>query len=50
VSADRDTAKARFGLSGRSLILTFGLLSPNKGIETVIRALPGVAMPVKESA
>lgn len=42
VSADRDTAKARFGLSGRSLILTFGLLSPNKGIETVIRALPGV--------
>jgi hypothetical protein len=42
VSANRDTAKARLGLSGRSLILTFGLLSPNKGIETAIRALPDV--------
>lgn len=42
VSADRDTEKARLGLSGRSLILTFGLLSPNKGIETAICALPSV--------
>ncbi len=37
-----ETLKARFGISGRRLLLTFGLLSPNKGIETVIRALPAV--------
>ncbi len=42
VHADHDTEKARMGLSGRELILTFGLLSPNKGIETAIRALPAL--------
>jgi len=40
--ADRDAEKARLGLAGRTLILTFGLLSPNKGLETAIRALPAV--------
>ena len=40
--ASRDAEKARLGLSGRTLILTFGLLSPNKGIDTAIRALPDV--------
>jgi glycosyltransferase involved in cell wall biosynthesis len=35
-----DAAKARLGFSGRSVILTFGLLSPNKGIEVVIDAMP----------
>ena len=40
--ADRETEKARLGLSERSLIFTFGLLSPNKGIETAIRVLPAV--------
>jgi glycosyltransferase involved in cell wall biosynthesis len=37
-----DTAqhKEQVGAAGRRLLLTFGLLSPNKGIETVIRALP----------
>ena len=40
--ASRDVEKARLGLSGRTLILTFGLLSPNKGIDTAIRALPAV--------
>jgi glycosyltransferase involved in cell wall biosynthesis len=34
--------KAEFGVPGRRLLLTFGLLSANKGIETVIRALPEV--------
>lgn len=34
--------KAKFGVADRRLMLTFGLLSPNKGIETVIRALPKV--------
>ena len=35
--------KARFGFSGHTVLLTFGLLSPNKGIETMIRALPAIA-------
>jgi glycosyltransferase involved in cell wall biosynthesis len=39
---DSDALKAKFGVDGRRLLLTFGLLSPNKGIETVIRALPAV--------
>ena len=37
-----DDNKARFGLAGRPLMLTFGLLSPGKGIETVIKALPAI--------
>ena len=41
--ADIDAAKARFGFTGRKILLTFGLLSPNKGIETIIRALPAIA-------
>src|SRR3546814_13854378 len=32
--------KRRFGLDGRDVVLTFGLLSPNKGIEVMIAALP----------
>ncbi|MBB5375916.1 glycosyltransferase involved in cell wall biosynthesis [Deinococcus metalli] len=39
---DRDVEKANLGLAGHEVILTFGLLSPNKGLETAIRALPGV--------
>src|SRR3954447_965640 len=35
-----DAAKARLGFGGKSVILTFGLLSPNKGIEVVIDAMP----------
>jgi glycosyltransferase involved in cell wall biosynthesis len=34
--------KNRLGVEGRPLILTFGLLSPDKGIELVIDALPAV--------
>jgi glycosyltransferase involved in cell wall biosynthesis len=34
--------KDRFGWSGRTIILTFGLLSPGKGIETIIAAMPKV--------
>ena len=40
---DPETMKARFGWEGRKVVLTFGLLSPGKGIETVIEALPAVA-------
>lgn len=34
--------KRTLGLAGRDVLLTFGLLSPNKGIESVIRALPDI--------
>jgi len=34
--------KDRFGLENRQLLLTFGLLSSNKGIETMIDALPRI--------
>ncbi len=37
-----DYYKDRFGVCGRKVLLTFGLLSPNKGIEHVLNALPGV--------
>jgi glycosyltransferase involved in cell wall biosynthesis len=35
-------SKNRLGVEGRPLILTFGLLSPDKGIENVIDALPSI--------
>jgi glycosyltransferase involved in cell wall biosynthesis len=35
-------AKAKFGFGGKTIILTFGLLSPNKGIETVLDAMPEI--------
>ena len=37
---DPNYFKDRFSAEGKSVLLTFGLLSPNKGIENVIRALP----------
>lgn len=40
--ADPAAAKPRFGFAGRKVMLTFGLLSPNKGIETMIQALPQI--------
>lgn len=35
--------KDLFGVEGRIVLLTFGLLSPNKGVETVLNALPRIA-------
>jgi glycosyltransferase involved in cell wall biosynthesis len=35
-------AKAKFGFGGKTIILTFGLLSPNKGIEVMLDAMPGI--------
>jgi glycosyltransferase involved in cell wall biosynthesis len=35
-------AKARLGFSDRAVVLTFGLLSPSKGLEAVIDAMPAV--------
>ncbi len=34
--------KDLFGVEGKSVLLSFGLLSPNKGIENVINALPAI--------
>ncbi len=39
---DTNVAKAKFGFAGRTVILTFGLLSPNKGIEFMLDAMPGI--------
>lgn len=37
-----DEMKPRFGWQGRKVVLTFGLLAPGKGIETLIEALPAI--------
>ena len=37
-----DRAKARLGFAGRTVILTFGLLSPGKGVEVMIDAMPRI--------
>lgn len=37
-----EALKARFGLAGREVMMTFGLLGPGKGIEHVIEALPAI--------
>jgi glycosyltransferase involved in cell wall biosynthesis len=39
---DPNFYKDRFGVEGKAVLLTFGLLSPNKGIENVIQALPHI--------
>jgi glycosyltransferase involved in cell wall biosynthesis len=39
---DPEAAKLRYGFSDRAVILTFGLISPNKGIETMIDAMPAI--------
>ncbi|MCG9968847.1 glycosyltransferase [Pelotomaculum terephthalicicum JT] len=40
--SDPDNFKAEMGVEGRFVLLTFGLLSPGKGVEMVLEALPGV--------
>jgi len=39
---DPNYYKDQFGVEGRLVLLTFGLLSPNKGIEHVLHALPQI--------
>ncbi len=38
----REEHKARWGLSGRTVLLTFGLLHPGKGIEYMVEAMPAI--------
>ncbi|MBI1336710.1 MAG: glycosyltransferase [Phycisphaera sp.] len=40
--SDSSFFKDQFGLEGRSVMLTFGLLGPGKGIELVLKALPRI--------
>jgi glycosyltransferase involved in cell wall biosynthesis len=37
-----DVYKEAFSCQGKSVLLTFGLLSPNKGFESVIQAMPSI--------
>ncbi len=39
---DPSLYKDQFGVGGKQVLFTFGLLSPNKGIENVLNALPQV--------
>ena len=39
---DSSQFKRQFGIEGKSVALTFGLLSPNKGIEYVLQSIPAV--------
>jgi glycosyltransferase involved in cell wall biosynthesis len=39
---DPNFYKDGFGTEGKDVLLTFGLLSPNKGIENVIQAMPAI--------
>lgn len=39
---DPNFYKDLFDVQGKTVLLTFGLLSPNKGIENVIKALPSI--------
>ena len=40
--AESHLSKAQFGVEGRTVLLTFGLLGPGKGIEQAIEALPRI--------
>src|SRR6201997_2652882 len=46
---DPNFYKDRFGVEGKAVLLTFGLLSPNKGIENVIEALPQILLNARMS-
>ncbi len=40
--SEPDVAKAKLGFIGKPVVLTFGLLSANKGIEVMIDAMPSI--------
>ncbi|MEO8455868.1 MAG: glycosyltransferase family 4 protein [Sphingomicrobium sp.] len=45
-----DAVKARFGLEGRKVVMTFGLLSPNKGVQYMIEAMPRIIAEVGDAS
>lgn len=42
IFADSSLCKEQFGVAGKRVLLTFGLIGPGKGIEHVIEALPEI--------
>ena len=40
--ADKEVLKAKYGLTGKKVLSTFGLLSSGKGIETTLNSLPEI--------
>lgn len=46
---DPNFYKDQFDVEGKNVLLTFGLLSPNKGIENVLKALPEVVAKYPET-
>lgn len=46
---DPDRAKPGLGFGGRRVVLSFGLLGPGKGLETVIAAMPEVVRAVPDA-
>ena len=40
---DPDELKPRFGWEGRKVLMTFGLIAPNKGVRHMIEAMPALA-------
>jgi len=42
IQFSQEKTKSEFKLTNKKLLLTFGILSPNKGIETAIKAMPKV--------
>jgi glycosyltransferase involved in cell wall biosynthesis len=45
-----DTVKPKLGLAGKAVILSFGLLGPDKGFETAIEAMPAVVAAVPSAS
>lgn len=45
---DKNSLKDKYGLSGRRVLTTFGLLSSGKSIETTLKALPAIIREVPE--
>ena len=45
-----DSVKAGLGMGGRQLLLSFGLVGPSKGYETVIEAMPHVVRAVPNAS
>ena len=39
---DPNFYKDQFGVEGQNVLLTFGLLSPNKGVENMLQAMPAI--------
>jgi glycosyltransferase involved in cell wall biosynthesis len=46
---DRSAIRERLGWDGRKVVMSFGLLGRGKGLETIIRALPGLIRRVPDA-